>query len=88
MYYAVLRSITYDIRYMLIFDISIQFKLCRYCIIGLMYHNNYGDILIYCCISNTYIAKYIHSYIHTCLRMYEYTFIFLCMFIVLLFFAM
>ena len=42
-YYAVLRSkhayITLDIRYIPIFDISIQFKLCRYCITGLMYHD-------------------------------------------------
>ena len=31
-------NITHDIRYIPIFDISIQFKLYRYCITGLMYH--------------------------------------------------
>ena len=35
--------ITHDMRYILIFDILIQFKLCRYCITGLMYH----DMAIY-----------------------------------------
>ena len=35
--------ITHDMRYMPIFNILIQFKLCRYCITGLMYH----DMAIY-----------------------------------------
>ena len=35
--------IAHDIRYIPIFDISIQFKLCRYCITGLMY----DDMAIY-----------------------------------------
>ena len=35
--------ITHDMRYTPIFDIVIQFKLCRYCITGLMYH----DMAIY-----------------------------------------
>ena len=38
-----MHNIAHDIRYILIFDISIQFKLCRYCITGLMYH----DMAIY-----------------------------------------
>ena len=37
-----------------IFDISIEFKLCRYCITGLMYHD-----MIYCCISINYICDLI-----------------------------
>ena len=35
--------ITHDMRYMPIFDILIQFKLCQYLITGLMYH----DMAIY-----------------------------------------
>ena len=38
-----MHNIMHDIRYIPIFDISIQFKLCRYCITGLMHH----DIAIY-----------------------------------------
>ena len=34
-----MHNIAHDIRHILIFDISIQFKLCRYCITCLMYHN-------------------------------------------------
>ena len=34
-----MHNITHDIQYIPIFDISIQFKLCRYGITGLMHHN-------------------------------------------------
>ena len=34
-----MHNIMHDIQYIPIFNISIQFKLCRYCITGLMYHN-------------------------------------------------
>ena len=38
-----MHNIAHDIQYIPIFDISIQFKLFRYCITGLMYH----DMAIY-----------------------------------------
>ena len=38
-----MHNIAHDIRYIPIFDISIQFKLYQYCITGLMYH----DMAIY-----------------------------------------
>ena len=49
-----MHNIAHDIRYIPIFDISIQFKLCRYCITGLMYH----DMAIYRYI----VASLIHTY--------------------------
>ena len=47
-----MHNIAHDIRYILIFDISIQFKLCRYCITGLMYH----DMAIYRYINASLVA--------------------------------
>ena len=44
-----------DIQYIMIFDISIQLNQYRYCITGLMYVSQYGDISIYCYISTRYI---------------------------------
>ena len=54
-----MHNIAHDIQYIPIFDILIQFKLCRYCITGLMYH----DMAIYQYIVASLI--HIHIYIHT-----------------------
>ena len=48
-----MHNIMHDIRYIPIFNISIQFKLCRYCITGLMYH----DMAIY-----RYIVASLHDF--------------------------
>ena len=50
-----MHNIAHDIQYIPIFDISMQFKLCRYCITGLMYH----DMEIY-----RYIVASLMYYIH------------------------
>ena len=50
-----MHNIAHDIRYIPIFNISIQFKLCRYCITGLMYH----DMAIYRYIVASLAATYV-----------------------------
>ena len=61
-----MHNIAHDIRYIPIFDISIQFKLCRYCITGLMYH----DMAIYRYIIAS--LMYIHIVLYACICMYIY----------------
>ena len=74
MCYAVLRSkhtYIYYTRYLIdaVFDISIQFKLCQYCITGLMYR----DMAMYRYIVASLAYKHVHMHTHTCTHLYTYT---------------
>ena len=64
---CLLLSITYDIQYIPIFDISIQFKLCRYCITGLMYHDMAIYRYIVASLTCTHTNAHIHTHTHTCM---------------------
>ena len=61
-------NITHDIRYMPIFDISIQFKLCRYCTTGLMYHDMVIYQYIVASLQQTYCIQVIPVYVQPLLH--------------------
>ena len=66
-----MHNIAHDIRYIPIFDISIQFKLCQYCITGLMYH----DMVIYRYIIASLVPSLYNIPAGTCTivcRLYKY----------------